>query len=73
MNKQEIQTRLDEVQDAISMREVIISEAKTAEDELSDLTLEESQLELQLAKIEEEEELPTKPWCHADDEVDNDR
>lgn len=76
MNKEEIITKLKIVKNAIDFRERnrLIFQAQVDEEteQLSDLTLEESQLELELAKIEEEE-LPTKPWSHADDEVDNDR
>ncbi len=55
-NKQEIQKRLDEVKLQISNIEKVIEEMHRIEDELLDLTLEESQLELAITKLEEIEE-----------------
>jgi len=65
MNKQEIEKRLAEIKPLIEHTEMMITVSKDQLQEyelnLSDYTLEESQLELQLAEIEEQEELTTYP------------
>lgn len=55
MTKQNIQNKLLEIKKNIERINDYLSEVEAMENELSDLTLEESQLELELAKIEEDE------------------
>ena len=61
MNKELITEKLNSLQYIIGNYNEELNSLKnrieTVDDKLSDLTLEESQLELQLAKIEEEEQL----------------
>lgn len=55
MYKSKLQQELKEVLKQIEEQQIIVEQGKIAENKLSDLTLKESQLELRLAQLEEEE------------------